>query len=167
MKLINDFLIKELESIMGLCFVGNRIMDRIKSQLGVKFVMKNIAKYIHDMAHQMPLLADQIGDYLESRNHDEGYLETISDFTDYINSRECFDKILKYFIDLESVISSVIDNASDDKTTKKFLNNFLNDVKDYTEKALFLVDLSEQYGCDPKDNMQFDSNIVGLLSAGD
>ena len=127
LKLISESLIKELESLIGLCFVGNRIMDRIKSVLSVKFVMQNTANYIHlNMAHKMPLLADKIGDYLEDRNHDENYPITMADYTNYENSSECFNRILEYFIDLEKAVSEVIDKSieENDKMTKKFLNNF-------------------------------------------
>ncbi len=166
MQLVSDTIARECEALIGLCFVGNRIMDRIKSELSVTFVMPITSNIIHlKMSHKMPLLADEIGDYLESRNYSECYPATLADYTKYSNSRECFDKILEYFIDLERSIKNVIDKAIDegDKMTMKFLHDFLLEVKDYTAMALTLVDASEMYGHAPKDNMQLDSNIKKLM----
>lgn len=165
-KAISETLITELESLIGMCFVGNRMMDRIKSQLSVKFAMPKFSNYIHiNMAHQMPLLADEIGDYLESRNHDEGYPDTPADFSDYRNPRECFDKILRYFLDLEIFIGTIIEKASQEKdfNVKSLLLDFIREINKFTEKALLFVDLSEKYGNDSKDNMRLDSNILEIL----
>lgn len=162
LQLISDTLARECEALIGLCFAGNRIMDRIKSVLGVKFVMPVTANYIHlNMAHKMPELADEIGDYLESRNFAESYPATIADYSDYSNSRECFDKILEFFIDLERSVKLVIDKCIDegDKMTMKFLHDFLLEINKYTALALLFCDLSEKYGHTPKDDMQLDSNI--------
>lgn len=166
MQLVSDRMAKECEALIGLCFVGNRIMDRIKSELGVTFVMPITANIVHlEMSHEMPLLADEIGDYLESRNYSECYPATLADYTKYSNSKECFDKILEYFIDLERSIKDVIDKAIDegDKMTMKFLQDFLLEINTYTAMALTLVDASEMYGHEPKDNMQLDSNIKKLM----
>lgn len=162
MELISERVAKMLEGIMGACFHGNRIMDRIKAVLGVKFVMPETSLWIHyNISHKYPILADEVGDYMENRNHTEGYPETPADYTDYNTSRECFEKMLDYFKQMEELISNGIDvaKAENDKTTQKFLDNFLREQIAYTNVGLTLVDLSEQYGCEPKDNMQLDAHI--------
>lgn len=169
MQLISDTLARECEALIGLCFAGNRIMDRIKSQLGVTFVMPVTANIVHlEMAHHMPLLADEIGDYLESRNFSESYPATMADYTEYVNPKECFDKILEFFVDLEDSICKVIDKAlnQQDRLTAKFLQDFLMEVKNYTAMALLLVDSYSMYGSSYKDNMQFDSNIKKIMKNG-
>lgn len=170
LQLISDTMAKECEALIGLCFAGNRLLDRIKAELEIRFVMPITSNIVHlKMAHQMPLLADEIGDYLESRNYSEGYPMTMADFTVYNSSRECFDKILDYYVDLEQAIIVAIDKAiaENDKMTMKFLHDFLLEVKDYTAMALTLVDVSECYGSEPKDNMQLDSNIKKIMKVAE
>ena len=65
MKLISDKMCKALDDLTAFCFLGNRIFDRAHSVLDVNFVMPNTAEVVHlNMAHQFPLLADLITDYL-------------------------------------------------------------------------------------------------------
>lgn len=164
--MIKESIAKSLEELMGLCFVGNRIMDRMKSQLNVKFVMPVTGDIIHhQVSHQMPLLADKIGDYLESRDYCEGYHATPADFTDYKTSREIFDKMLEYFLDLEKSVCVVMDKCEKekDRLTFTFLEGFLNDVYKFTTLAKDLVDYSEKNDCTPRDDMRFDSRIKGFL----
>lgn len=166
LELISSRVAKMLEGIMGACFHGNRIHDRIKATIGVKFVMPNTQKWIHyNVAHRYPELADTIGDYMEARNHTENYPETPADYTDYATSRSCFQRMLDFYIQFEKLIQDGIKIAIEDGdiTTEKFLNKFLREQIAFTNVGLTLVDLSEQYGDELRDNMQLDAHIEEKL----
>lgn len=164
--LISQKMASEIENIIGLCFVGNRLIDRMKSQLNVKFVMPITGNIVHkNMAHKLPLLADELGDYLESRDYSEGYPLTPADFTEYETSREIFERILEYFLDLEGCVSDVISKAIEERDylTSYFLQKFLYEVCEYTVMAKALVDYSIKNDCTPKDDMRYDANVEDFL----
>lgn len=162
MMLISQRMAEELEQLGGLCFIGNRIADRCQSQLKVKFVMPRTADIVHlEFAHKMPLIADVIADYCDDRNYDVNYPETPKDYSNYNSTKEIFDKLLAYMIDLETQTSLIIDIADEehDYVTRKFLNDFLMDLVPYTKMMLSFVDYIEQNGYTPKDNMDMDARI--------
>lgn len=166
MKLLSDRMAMELENLMGMCFVGNRIADRAQSQLKVKFVMPITGDIVHlQFAHKMPLVADQIADYCDSRNYAVNYPATPKDYTDYSNTKEVFDKLLEYMLDLEKQTGNVMELAlaERDKMTYKFLNDFLMGLNEYTKMMLSFVDYIETNGYTPKDNRMMDYSIKKFL----
>lgn len=161
-KLISDRMLDELTQLYGLCFAGNSIADNMVGQLAVKFVMKNTAEIVHyNFAHEMPVIADILGDYAIERNaylsrpvvpkHDE----------EYDNIGDMFKELLTYMMDLEKATIKVIRLAEmeNDLMTKKMLDNFLIGLKGYTGMMLDFVDYIEANGDTPEQRMQMDSNI--------
>lgn len=165
--LINEELNESLNDLVGECFRGNRVLDRMMSILNIKFVMNNTVKYLHDgMAHKFPLLADKISDYQGSRNNLTVYPETPRDDSDYNSPLELFMKFYEYMIFLENSVKDVIVQADDvgDLTTSEFLRKFLFNLSRYTEQSMLLVDKSEAY----KDRlMDFDRDIKKFFILGD
>jgi ferritin len=165
--LIKDELNESLNELVGECFLGNRILDRMMSILNIKFVMNNTSKILHGgMAHKFPLLADMISYYQGSRNNLTIYPETPRAEEDYSSPFDLFTRFYNYMIELEDSVKEVIEQAIDikDKNTKVFLDNFLLNLNKYTEQAILLVDKSEAY----KDNwMDFDRDIDKFFILGD
>lgn len=165
--LINEELNESINELVGQCFLGNRILDRMMSVLNIKFVMNNTVKLLHSgLAHKFPLLGDILSDYQSSRNNLTTYPETPRAEEDYNNILEIFTKFHNYMVDFEDSIKDVIEQASDDKdlNTKIFLENFLLRINKYTEQSILLVDKAEKYG----DNlMGFDRDIKKFFILGD
>jgi|GEM_PF-1606850 len=165
-SLLSQGLMENLRLIVKFLFDGNRILDRIMDNLAVPLVMTKTEKILHvPLDHQYPLLADEVVDYMHSRNQMSGYLATIEDMTEYNSPLEAFKRYLDYQLKLEELIKDTIEMASDeeDKMTKKFLNNFLFKIGIYTNQALLLVDKAEMYGDDKFSWMMMDNNADNLL----
>ncbi len=108
MKLINDEITRGLNDIAGLLFVGNAIADNAVYQLSVKFVMPNTTEIVHlKFAHELPLLADKISDYADSRNVYLYRPVVPKQDKEYQNTKDIFVDLLKYMTDLESVVKTV------------------------------------------------------------
>jgi len=167
--LISENLNNSLDLLVQKCFEGNRILDRQMSQLEVKFVMNKTASILHPkLAHQFPLLADEISSYQGSRNAMTKYLETFTDSTDYNNPNEVFVKFLDYMKELEQSVIEVMEIAIDEKDimTHAFLQSFLLELKPFTNQALLLVDKINAYGNSSLSWMLFDSNIKSFIVVG-
>lgn len=166
MKLISDATRAKLEELLGFLFIGNSILDNCVYQLDVKFVMPSTSHIIHEeMAHQLPILADKISEYVGSRNE---YLHrpVVPENTgEYVNIKEIFDNILEYMTDLEKMAEEAIYLAESerDRVTKVFLEKFLLDIVPYTKIALDMVDYVEMSGYTPKDNMTIDDRVNKFL----
>lgn len=165
-SLINDRVNNSLNLLVQKCFEGNRILDRIMSQLSIKFTMNHTSDALHPiLAHAFPLIADLIGDYQDSRNALTSYLETPMDNTDYETPLNLFTRFFNYMEELEGSICDVIDivEEENDRMTKVFLEKFLLAIQPYTAQAILLVDKISMYGDEPQDWMQFDRNIDDFL----
>lgn len=162
MQLINERVLTSLYLIVSKLFDGNRLLDRAVSVLNVKFVMNKSASIIHPkLAHAYPLLADKVGEWIESRNCMVTYLETPTDNSDYENPLALFQAYLDYSLELEQLIEEIILIAEEekDRSTKIFLEGFLKDVNKYTEQAILLVDKCSRYEC----MMKFDVDIENFI----
>lgn len=162
MKLLKDAITEGLNNIAGLLFIGNSIADNAVYQLSVKFVMPNTTKIVHlKFAHELPLLADAISDYADSRNV-YLYRPVVPEHKkEYVNTKEVFEDLLQYMVDLEKLVCTVIDDCLkyDDKVTKVFLDSFLRDLIPFTKMMLAFNDYIEMNGYTPKDNMSMDARI--------
>jgi ferritin len=156
-----------LENLMGMFFQANRILDRMSSQLSVKFVMPNTSEIVHkQFAHVMPLIGDKISEYCDDRNYAVSYPETTRDYTEYNNLSDMFNKILDYMIDIEGTVIECVDIAEDenDLMTKHFLEKFLyEEVRPYTKLAQNFVDYVQKNGDEPIRHMSMDSRINRFL----
>jgi ferritin len=165
-SLINDKVNDALNLLVGKMFEGNRLLDRMMSQLSIKFTMNHTSDALHPLlAHAMLTIVDYIGDYQDSRNALTEYPDTSTDKTEYISPLELFTRFYNYMEELEGSICDVIDivENENDRMTKVFLEKFLLIVQPYTAQAILLVDKISMYGNDPKDWMQFDKNIDDFL----
>jgi ferritin len=165
-QLISETINESLNELVGQFFEGNRFLDRAMSQLSIKFTMSKTSKILHEaLAHKMPLLADFLSNYQDSRNALTIYPETFKDDTDYENPLAIFTKFLDYMISVERSIIEVIDLTKDenDYMTKVFLEKFLYHIHFYTNQALLLVDKSNMYGQDNKGLMDFDRDINDFI----
>lgn len=165
--LISNYLNDNLNSLVGECFLGNRILDRDMSILSVKFTMNNTVKYLHTgFSHLYPILADKISDYQGSRNNLTVYPLTPEDSSDYNTPYDLFNRFYEYQITFEESVKEVLKQSSDegDYTTKQFLENFLIDLSKFTEQVILLCDKAEAYG----DNyMSFDKDIKRFFIFGE
>jgi len=162
MQLINQKMADSLYLLVSKLFDGNRMLDRMITVLNIKFVMSKTASIIHPkLAHAYPLLADAVGEWIESRNCMVVYLETPRDASEYINPQDLFKTYLDYSIELEQLIEEIILIAEEekDRSTKIFLEGFLSKINKYTEQALLLVDKSNLY----PDPMDFDRDIESFI----
>jgi len=165
MGLISEDMKISLENIVAHCFYGNRILDRICSLLAVDFVMPNTGGILHtQLAHKYPLLADDVTNYMESRDCSAIYGETPRGDKIYESPLVCFNEILEINLKLESLIKDSIKLSLDenDYTTKIFLESFLLKILPITGDALTLVDKAERYGESDMSWMRFDSHIKGF-----
>ena len=162
MKLISDRMESALTGLYGLCFTGNSICDNMVTQLSVKFVMPNTSNLIHyNMAHELPVLADYIGEYAAARNSYLHRPAVAAHMEEYENLTTMFAELLNYMVALEKEVSKVMDLAiaEDDKQTLKNLDKFIRKLVPLTEMALGFVDYVEMNGDTPTQWMQMDSNI--------
>lgn len=165
--LISENLNDSLNSLVGECFLGNRILDRDMSILSVKFVMNNTVKFLHTgFSHLYPLLGDIISDYQGSRNCLTVYPMTPEDASDYNTPLELFNRFYDYQITFENSVKEVLEQAIDEKdyTTKQFLESFLITLSKYTEQVILLCDKAESYG---DNHMNFDKDIEKFFIFGD
>jgi hypothetical protein len=131
-----------LDAIVAKCFEGNRIADRGMSILNVKFAMSMTEEVLHEsLAHIFPVLADHVSSYQGSRNALTAYGVTTEDVSDYDTPLDFFEKIHRFCVDLEAVVSEALDLSRDiDIMTYAFLLDFLKEVGIVTEQCLLLVD---------------------------
>jgi ferritin len=165
--LISEKTAQSLEKLMGMFFQANRIMDRMSTQLSIKFVMPNTSQIVHKQwAHKAPLTADLISDYCDERNYPVSYPTTVADYTEYSNLLEMFNKLLDFFIDIEGQAIECYDIAQEehDIMTKYFVEKFLyENVKEYTKFAQNMVDYVEKNGDEPIRHMSMDARIGKFL----
>ena len=164
--LISNEVNNQLNLIIQKCFLGNRTLDRMMSILSVKFVMNKTSNLLHGLlAHAMPLLADKISEYQDSRNILTTYLDTPKDDSDYDTLLELFETFLNFMIDLENTIDQGIQISinNKDRMTKIFLEKFMLEINNYTAQAILLRDKAEMYGNDPKSYMSFDRHIEDFI----
>lgn len=165
-SLINEKVENSLNLIIKEFFWGNRLLDRIMTNLVIMFVMPKTESTLHiPLAHKYPLFSDELGGYMERRNCLVGYLDTPADMTVYNTPLEAFQKYLDYQVELEDLIQEAMNVAIDegDIMTKKFLNNLLLEVGVYTNQALLLVDKAGMYGNDKFAWMMMDEHAESLL----
>jgi ferritin len=165
--LIDENLNNELNTLVGMCFGANRILDRDMTILSVKFTLNNAVKFLHvGFSHKFPILADILSDYQGSRDNLTIYPDTPKDDTDYPDLISLFQRFLDYQLNFEQSVKEVIDTAIElkDYNTKVFLESFLLALNKYTEQAILLVDKSLLYG---KDYVGFDRDIENFFLFGD
>lgn len=164
--LISQNVTNSLNTLVQKLFMGNRLLDRIMTNLSVSLVMPKTESILHPLlAHKYPLLADQISGYMESRNQMADYLETPTDTTVYDNLIDIFNKYLDYQEELEEMVKECIEIAKDedDISTKVFLESFLLEILKYTNQAILLCDKAEMYGEDKFNRMLFDEHIESFI----
>ena len=152
-----------LEKIISHCFYNNRILDRMCSILSVTFVMPITSNILHhNLAHLYPLLADDISDYMDSRDCTTIYGETPIGDQEYDTVLDCFNKILEINLRLESLIkeSIVLAQSINDYSTKVYLERFLLKILPITKDILLLIDKAEMYGNSDMSLMKLDHDIV-------
>lgn len=170
MGLINEEVKKALEDIIGWCFWCNRVVDRICSVLSINFVMPITSKLLHlKLAHLYPLLADDVSDYMDSRDCSVIYHDTPIGDQEYESSLDCFVKMLTINLDLEKRIHEAIAIAKEqgDYSTKIFLENYLLKILPITQDLLTLEDKAEMYGDTDMSNMKLDHDIHSFGIFGD
>jgi hypothetical protein len=160
--LIDEKINSKLDEIVTMCFLGNRIMDRGMSILGVKFAMNKTESLLHSkLAHLFPVLADDVSGYQGNRNNFTVYGVTPEAKDDYKNPLEFFEKILDYMVDLESLVEEVYNIAKDeDFTTASFLQSFILKLIPVSSQCLLLVDKMEMY---KDDIVGFDRDIDNFV----
>lgn len=154
-----------LEKIISHCFYNNRILDRMCSILSVTFVMPITSNILHhNLAHLYPLLADDISDYMDSRDCTTIYGETPIGDQEYDTVLDCFNKILEINLRLESLIkeSIVLAQSINDYSTKVYLERFLLKILPITKDILLLIDKAEMYGNSDMSLMKLDHDIVSF-----
>jgi len=164
--MISDVVNNQLNLIVQKCFLGNRILDRMMSILSIKFVMNKTSNLLHVLiSHAMPLLADEISDYQDSRNVLTIYLDTPKDDSDYDTPLQLFETFFNFMEELEQSIDDGIRIAKEnnDKMTKIFLEKFLLQINNYTAQAILLCDKAEMYGNNTMAWMSFDRHIEDFI----
>ncbi len=165
-SLISDEVNNQLNLIIQKCFLGNRILDRMMSILSIKFVMNKTSNILHPLiSHAMPLLADEISNYQDSRNVLTVYLDTPKDDTDYNTPLELFETFYNFMEELEQSIDDGIRVAinNNDRMTKVFLERFLLKINNYTAQAILLRDKAKIYSDNPIEWMYFDRHINDFI----
>lgn len=162
MKLISDNMTKELETLSGMLFTGNSIVDNMSYSLKTKFIMPRTSDIVHlHIAHILPLLSDEIVDYADSRGVKFYRPQVPSSKKEYDDIRYIFSDLQQYMVDTEKLICAVIDLAEEekDRPTKIFLDKFLINFTKYTKMSMELYDFVEKNGTTPKDCMFMDFSI--------
>ena len=163
--LISKEMKASLEKIISHCFYSNRMLDRMCSILSVTFVMPITSNILHhNLAHLYPLLADDISDYMDSRDCTTIYGETPIGDQEYDTVLDCFNKILEINLRLESLIkeSIVLAQSINDYSTKVYLERFLLKILPITKDILLLLDKAEMYGNSDMSLMKLDHDIVSF-----
>lgn len=167
MNLLNTPVEDSLNLLIQRLFLGNRILDRMMSNLTVKFVMPKTESILHEkLAHSYPKMADYFSGHMEDRNCMAKYLVTPEDVTEYTNPMEIFNKYLEYQLELEELVCECISIAKDDgdMMTELALKEFLSgSLKKYTKQALLLVDKFDIYKDSKINWMHFDNQIEDFV----
>lgn len=160
--LIDEKLNSKLDEIVTMLFLGNRIMDRGMSVLGVKFAMNKTESLLHPkLAHLFPLIADDVSSYQSDRNNLTIYGNTPEAKDDYEKPLDFFEKILDYMVDLESLVGETYNIAKEeDFTTASFLQNFILKLIPISSQCLLLVDKMEMY---KDDIVGFDRDVENFV----
>lgn len=161
-KFISDEVKNVLTGIYGLLFIGNAKCDNMVGQLDVKFVMPNLAHFVHyKLAHKFPVMADVIGDYAADRNEYLPRPNVPAEAVEYSDIKKMFEDLLEYMADLEETVKAGIRLATDtgDYTTKVVLDGFLRDLIPYTSIVININDYIEMNGIEKHDLMDMDARI--------
>lgn len=95
---------KALDIIVGGFFDLNRTYDRACSVLQIKFVMPQAEKYLHNLAHVWPLMADICSEFKNECNVLTFYPETHSDNRVYDNLSDMMGTLYKETIEVYEMI---------------------------------------------------------------
>lgn len=150
-----------LMELIKMCFIENRVLDRLVSVLGVQFACNNSADLIHHgIAHYFPALSDNIGELcLERYNIPVEYGATPSAFENYSSVTEIISTLENRVIDFQTAFMGVCKIAFENNDIHVFadLQHLLEDYNKIVEQAILLQDKIAGYG--ENNRMSFDSHI--------
>lgn len=154
-----------LMELIKACFRENRVLDRLVSILGVKFVMNQTAEFLHlHVSHYFPILADRIGEStLERYNIPVVYGETPKADEDYTSVKECLEIVERRMIDFQAMMMGVCKIAFDHNDIQVYADmlDLLKEFNFYTEQAILLKDKIDAYGEDKI--MAFDHDLKDFI----
>ena len=115
MAIISEATKSAVTELIAQCFVENRMLDRMVSVLGVKFVYNQTADHIHHgMAHLYPVLADEIGEKcLERYNIPVIYGATPAGNQDYSSVKEIIYAVRDRAINFQNMLIGACKIAQD------------------------------------------------------
>lgn len=154
-----------LMELIKACFRENRVLDRLVSILGVKFVMNQTADFLHlRVSHYFPILADRIGELtLERYNIPVIYGETPKADEDYASVTECLEVVERHVIDFQAMMMGVCKIAFEHNDIQVYTDmlDLLKEFNLYTEQAILLKDKIDAYGEDRI--MAFDHDLKDFI----
>jgi ferritin len=139
----------------------------------VRWTLINFEKLVHQIiSHALPILADQLTDFLAKRNVESVYPDTIGGYIDFSSPVEAFNFMLEEFCKFEDEISDVIDFviATDkDYVVKQFLQSFLDNWTNYVETMTNICNLVVEFAPNNETlGMQlFDDNFEKAFTVSD
>ena len=128
--------------------------------------MKHTSDIVHHkIAHMLPVLADDISDYVSSRGT---YLHrpiVPKCDKEYESLKEIFFDMTEFMVDLEEMTSRVINIAKseNDKMTSIFLEKFLFGLCDYTSLVFSLDSYANKFNSDMDKSVIIDLVVDELL----
>lgn len=160
MSIISEATKSAVTELIAQCFVENRMLDRMVSVLGVKFVYNQTADHIHHgMAHLYPVLADEIGEKcLERYNIPVIYGATPAGNQDYSSVKEIIYAVRDRAINFQNMLIGACKIAQDnnDYHVLADLLDILEDYNEVVEQALLLADKLDIFG----DKVTYDDHVA-------
>lgn len=157
--LIHDSTKRMMDEMAQRFFWMNKKLDRMKAVLNTKFAMPNTANYVHiDLAHNYPILADEINDIEEMFNYDPYYPEVEGAFEDYEDVDTLFGQLYDWTLETNEKLQELKKHAYDvgDSNVGDMLIDVSKEYSKYVANAILLVDKKQLYG----DNLHaMDDNI--------
>ena len=150
--LISERTIKEINHLSQQCFWLNRVVDRAVSELNTGFSCSNASEILHEgLAHEYPLLADDVNSILDIYNEGIVYLETGKDDREYEQLSEIFQTILDENIRLYDLARSVyrVANEEEDFNVSAHMSEFMRKLNKFMNQIILLRDKAVLMNNDP------------------
>lgn len=148
MELIHERTLKAMDEMSKRFFWMNKKIDRMKSVMTVKFVMPQLAEFIHlELSHKYPLLADEVNDVQEMFNYDANYLGVEGATEDYSSIIEMMNVLCKWTEETNTMINELISIAQEEKDFNVYwkIGHLSVKYSDYVANAILLRDMAMLY----------------------
>lgn len=149
MELIHERTLKALDEMSQRFFWMNKKLDRMKSVLDVDFTMPILSGLVHEnLAHEYPLIADEVNDIQEQFNYSANYLGVEGATEDYNSVIEMMEQLHTWTIETNNMLNNTMKVAFDEGDMNVYwkLVPISVEYSKYISNSILLKDKAMGYG---------------------